>query len=67
MVYDRFVETKITAIKKVCDVTGWGLAKTKEFVETPPGVLKADLSETEAKELADDLMKSNIVVTLRPR
>ena len=67
VVYVRFLETKITAIKKVCDVTGLGLAKAKEFVENPPGVLKTDLSETEAKELADDLLKSNIEVTLRPR
>ncbi|MHC4199887.1 MAG: ribosomal protein L7/L12 [Planctomycetota bacterium] len=66
VVYVRLLGPKITTIKKVCEVTGWGLAKAKEFVETPPGELKTDLSETEAKELAD-LLKSDIEVTLRPR
>ncbi len=66
VVYVRLLGPKITTIKKVCDVTGWGLAKAKEFVETPPGELKTGLSETEAKELAD-LLKSDIEVKLRPR
>ena len=58
---------KINAVKKVMEVTGWGLAKAKEFVDNPHQVLKADLSQAEAKELADDLMKSNVAVIVRPQ
>ncbi|MHC4249205.1 MAG: ribosomal protein L7/L12 [Planctomycetota bacterium] len=67
VVFVRLVGSKIMAIKEVRDATGWGLAKAKDSVETPPQVLRSDLSETEARELASDLLKSNIEVILRPR
>ena len=44
---------RVQTIRQVREITGWGLLESKNLVDHLPRVLKSDLREWEAKELAE--------------
>jgi len=51
-------DKKVSVIKKVRSLTGWGLTQAKEFVESAPQFLKGGLSEEQALQLKEDIESS---------
>merc|ERR1712227_272078 len=51
-------DSKVSVIKKVRSLTGWGLTQAKEFVESAPQFLKGGLSEEQAMQLKEDIESS---------
>ena len=55
---------KIAAIKSVREVSGMGLRESKEAVEEPPSTLLSNLSEEEARRLAEKLDAAGVKVRI---
>jgi large subunit ribosomal protein L7/L12 len=55
---------KIAAIKSVREVYGMGLRESKEAVEEPPSTLLSNLSEEEARRLAEKLDAAGVKVRI---
>jgi large subunit ribosomal protein L7/L12 len=56
---------KIDAIKSVRAVSGMGLKESKEAVEQPPSTLLSDLSEEDARRLAEKLTAAGVKVKVQ--
>jgi large subunit ribosomal protein L7/L12 len=55
---------KISVIKEVRELTGWGLRESKDFVERSPAVLKAGLAPDEAATMRSRLEAAGAKVTV---
>jgi large subunit ribosomal protein L7/L12 len=60
-------EMKIQAIKTVREITGLGLEEARDLVDGVPSVIKDDLSDEEARSLAEKLRGAGMTVEVRPR
>lgn len=56
---------KIQAIKMVREVTGLGLREAKDLVDGVPSVVKDDLSDADARNLAEKLRDAGMTVEVR--
>ena len=56
---------KIAVIKVVRELTGLGLKEAKGVVDAAPTAIKENISEDEAKEIADKLEEAGAVVTVK--
>jgi len=56
---------KINAIKGVREVTGLGLKKAKDIVDSMPSIVKEDISKTEAEKISLKLTESSLEVEVR--
>ena len=55
---------KVSVIKVVKNITGYGLAETKELVESKPCIIREDVSLEEAKYLKNELLENGARVSI---
>jgi large subunit ribosomal protein L7/L12 len=65
LVLTGYEGNKIVAIKSVREVSGMGLKESKDAVEQPPSRVVSNLSEEEARRLAEKLMADGVIVRIQ--
>lgn len=58
-------DKKMTVLKTIKDVLGLGLMEAKQFVESAPKVVKADIPKEEADELAKKLQDAGAELEIK--